>query len=72
MVVMVGLPCGEGTSLEYNRSLDSGYASNERKKEDRAEGVMARASERAFCCIAFAFVRRMRARYPASAMGVVV
>lgn len=59
-LVVVSLPCGEGTSLEYNRSLGSGYASNERKKEDRAEGVMEGASERAFCCIAFAFPANAR------------
>ena len=39
-----GLPCGEGTNLEYYRSLDYGYTSNERKKEDRAAGVMEGAS----------------------------
>lgn len=33
MVVMVRLPCGEGTSLEYNRSLGSGYVSNKEERE---------------------------------------
>lgn len=40
MAVMLGLPCGEGTSLEYNQSPDCGHASNERKKDDGAEEVM--------------------------------
>ena len=50
MVAMVRRPCGEGTSLEYNRSLGSGCTSNRREKErvkeknSKAEGVMGRAS----------------------------
>lgn len=39
MAATVGRPCGEGTSLEYNRSLDSGCVRDERK-ESVAEGVM--------------------------------